>query len=1383
MNAAIQNRNEMSQNDIARRALLTAVFAVLFLTIFIIMLAGMHDFPFRPPFHGEISSEVLAAELAADPIELCGVIGTTRPASAVQESCANRQTENDQHNASKAIALLSRNTKEDLFVIPCYALFVFCFAYLAVASCAERDRILAWIVGVLIGAAAIFDYLEDFGIFASLKAEALNPSVIARTRAVSLTKWSLLGLSLLLVAVILFRASDVIYGRILRNILGAIALTAGTLMLIATRLPSLMVVANSLFGLLFLVSAPYLLYFYWQHRVSLRAANRVNPQEHFSLATPEFADEGSGYVSKAPPHLLPYGIIFEEYLARRPEALKSAACEELLNKRDTKAPGDEPNIMCSPIAGAKATEWKAALRNMVAEVNKAYETLDQNRREKQAPVRIDELLSKCKEADRPLKRILHRMNGSALCLSGGGIRSASFCLGVLEGLARFSLGSLNSEQKSSAKAGEQEGLLHNLDYLSTVSGGGYIGSWLSAWTYRRWKEAYSVEEKTWCKARDNFDVVRMKHEKNDDRDQAPDYKEAKTAEEVAREALRTAQRVALKDCYGAVIKGLAGKLPESSGDPAPRPVRHLREYTSYLAPSLGLSLDSWTLIAIYFRNLLINWLMLVPLIVAVVTIPQVTYHLSKDFKDWLANHPDCIWAGLLLAVALFVFAAWFAGHNLPSRRNRPQETAKEAKSEGPGAIEIVCIFVVPVMLANWLLAELWWSVDCNWSSRTWQVSEYLVPIMSWLGLFLLSLLLFGSYRRRIRRSTHATLARGGSATWRFFLMQLAVFAGAAAAMGLTLGLVKGVFPSLSLVRTVVLGHVAGRSISFNADDRVFMIFAVPLVALIPLLIISLFSALVSAYEMEEDREWWARAGAIQLSVIAAWILFHAISLYGAEASIAIWTTLTGVGLGALGSGLGWSGQTSAGPRPVKAAQKNALGSFLDKHDLLLPMICGAALLLLTLGVAAGESKLAIALWGAKLTRAHLVILLTSLVVALIVNRAISINTFSLNGLYRMRLMRAFLAASYSQRTPDKFTGFDPEDTPEEIHLANTAGAPLHVINTTLNLVGTKDTAWRQRKAEPFSFTPLHSGSWRLGYVPTKYYAGASGPTLATAMTISGAAFNPNMGYHSSPLVTLLMTFFNVRLGWWLPNPKRETGANMFRSLSAQGEDFLRRTDPWLALGPLVREALGMTDDTYRWIELTDGGHFENLALYEMVMRRCKKIIVVDAGADPKCQFEDLGNALRKIEIDLGIPIRFSNLEMHAGAQPENRYCAVAKIDYECVDDEAGLSEKEREALAGKLIYIKAAITGKEPPDIKQYALTHDDFPHETTANQFFNEAQFESYRHLGSHEVETIAKEGQRRSPTMEGIACLLWGRALNVKTDFESFERTASLYSAAARK
>ena len=192
-------------------------------------------------------------------------------------------------------------------------------------------------------------------------------------------------------------------------------------------------------------------------------------------------------------------------------------------------------------------------------------------------------------------------------------------------------------------------------------------------------------------------------------------------------------------------------------------------------------------------------------------------------------------------------------------------------------------------------------------------------------------------------------------------------------------------------------------------------------------------------------------------------------------------------------------------------------------------------------------------------------------------------------MYRMRLMRTFLGASNVVRRPDPFTNFDPKDTPHEIDLPHDPGAPLHLINATLNLTGTKNTAWRQRRAECFTFSPVHAGSWRLGYVPASIYGGGRGVTLATAMSISGAAFNPNMGYQSSSLLSLLMTFFNLRLGFWLPNPGR-----------VHSETFFHKGGPVFALKPILEEAFGRADDTSNWIELTDGGHFENLGLYEMI---------------------------------------------------------------------------------------------------------------------------------------------------------------------------------------
>src|SRR5205807_2018364 len=139
---------------------------------------------------------------------------------------------------------------------------------------------------------------------------------------------------------------------------------------------------------------------------------------------------------------------------------------------------------------------------------------------------------------------------------------------------------------------------------------------------------------------------------------------------------------------------------------------------------------------------------------------------------------------------------------------------------------------------------------------------------------------------------------------------------------------------------------------------------------------------------------------------------------------------------------------------------------------------------------------------------------------------------------------------------------------------------------------------------------------------SKHYGDADGISLGTAMAISGAAASPNMGYHSSPLLTFLMTFFNARLGWWLANP------------GYPGEGLWSERGPRSALLSLFAEAAGETDDENQYIYLSDGGHFENLALYEMVLRRCMTIVVVDAGADPEYQFEDLANAIRKIRVDL-----------------------------------------------------------------------------------------------------------------------------------------------------
>jgi hypothetical protein len=351
---------------------------------------------------------------------------------------------------------------------------------------------------------------------------------------------------------------------------------------------------------------------------------------------------------------------------------------------------------------------------------------------------------------------------------------------------------------------------------------------------------------------------------------------------------------------------------------------------------------------------------------------------------------------------------------------------------------------------------------------------------------------------------------------------------------------------------------------------------------------------------------------------------------------------------------------------------------------------------------------------------------------------ININKFSLHSMYRNRLIRAYLGASRGeQRTPNPFTGFDPGDNLQMNELAQKDGPiqkPMPVVNIALNLVHGEKLSWQERKAQSFTVSPLHCGSFAndLGYRRSSEYgknpAVNQAITIGTALAISGAAASPNMGYHSSPAVTFLLTLFNVRLGWWMGNP------------GAAGAETYSRSCPEFAVGPMLAEAFGLTDADSRYVYLSDGGHFENLGLYEMVLRRCRCILVSDAGCDEKIQFQDLGNAIRKIRIDLGIDITIKLDRLRPIEQNglSSEHYAVGTIHYSRVDQ--GTSD-------GILVYLKPSLTGNEPVDVLDYAAHHRQFPHEPTADQFFDEAQFESYRRLGEHIVDQVFSQGLTSRP------------------------------------
>ena len=275
------------------------------------------------------------------------------------------------------------------------------------------------------------------------------------------------------------------------------------------------------------------------------------------------------------------------------------------------------------------------------------------------------------------------------------------------------------------------------------------------------------------------------------------------------------------------------------------------------------------------------------------------------------------------------------------------------------------------------------------------------------------------------------------------------------------------------------------------------------------------------------------------------------------------------------------------------------------------------------------------------------------------------------------------------------------------------------------------------------------------------YGGPKGLTLGTAMAISGAAVSPNMGYNSSPGVSFLMTLFNVRLGWWLGNP--ESGSSHY---AAPG--------PRSPLRPFFMEMFGLTSEKEPWVYLSDGGHFENLGMYEMVRRRCRLIVVSDAGCDPDYLFSDLGNALRKIWIDLGIRIdfvgldrlkkRFKNRPTPAADAP---YWAIGRIRYHDADADGE---------DGWVLYIKSGLHGTECMDVLSYATTHLSFPHESTINQFFSESQFESYRALGYEIAYKMLCYGERDRQLEEADSDEAREQLLaRPMTDFEKLTSTES--------
>lgn len=338
------------------------------------------------------------------------------------------------------------------------------------------------------------------------------------------------------------------------------------------------------------------------------------------------------------------------------------------------------------------------------------------------------------------------------------------------------------------------------------------------------------------------------------------------------------------------------------------------------------------------------------------------------------------------------------------------------------------------------------------------------------------------------------------------------------------------------------------------------------------------------------------------------------------------------------------------------------------------------------------------------------------------------NANSLHRLYRDRLDFAFNLGDgkKSYRLSDLAT--------VEIDGVEQPLRPQLIINAAVNIQHS-DKNKRARDADFFTFTPRHVGSEVTQYVPTEDYEKAERALdLATAVAISGAAVSSAMGRAGIALVAPTLALLNVRLAYWLRNPNRLVVGGEQRKTFAERIPYL------------FFEMFKLLDENSPKVYVSDGGHIDNLGLYQLLQRRCDVIVVSDAEADPAMTFSSFVDVERFARIDLGIrmdvpvaTIREAVLKRQAELKkadvlsyraPAHAHAVIGEISYPALYDGKKLLKPEKK---GVLLYIKASMTGDESTYVLDYEKRYPRFPHESTGDQFFSEEQFEAYRALGFH--------------------------------------------------
>lgn len=790
-----------------------------------------------------------------------------------------------------------------------------------------------------------------------------------------------------------------------------------------------------------------------------------------------------------------------------------------------------------------------------------------------------------------------------IALSGGGLRSATFNLGLLQGL-------------------DSVGVLRHADYLSTVSGGGYVGGFLNAWRHR-------------------------------------------------------------KRCAGATAS--SGKPPEPflphrqeeaglATEPEAPAIRHLREFGRFLMPRVGFfEVETWSAIVAILGGML-------PALAAAAAV------LATAWVGWLFLG-GFLWggylggagvaAGAVLALLLvFTLALPISFQFGPAQSPGQQQRAGLAALGGLALAGLLAWALGPITVITLCILLFWeW---CWWCVNPWSHARGAPEVKAFAVITLVA------------------VVGVGAMSWLL----------GAGALGWSSGGLSG-------------DAAADPLVGLAARSRVVAPWLVTAVGLLTarVLLLRFWPS-----KPRHEREALVVTGVLERTIarlLAAAVVWMLLSLLWAAAD---WL-LRGRGVGVGGLGLSTAGLLAALAwlrRWLLAPPSTSrLGNLLTRGLRLAGRMA--------YGVAANVALAAVTVLVAVAVQAAVArgfpLWAVALVAAGIVGATLALFNparLGLHELYRSRIARAFLGAAHATggwpqaRTSEE----QPGDDVRLGELRKAAGRmwtaaerrPLHLVCCAANDLAGDAFATLSRGARSATVSPLGvavaNAAQRQDELP-----------LSAALTASAAAFNSHMGSISmsfGPAVAFLMSALNLRLGRWVPNPARPAGGP---SRWFPGAAFFLELLGWSRVdatgGPLASQ-----------IHLSDGGHFENLALYELVRRHCRYLLVSDCGADPEVAFDDLGNAIRRIREDFGIEVELDVTPLRPGADGVSRQHAVTgTVHY---DGPNGFDK-------GRVLFFKPTLTGDEPPDVQQYQTRNRAFPHESTVDQFYDEPQWESYRRLGEH--------------------------------------------------